>query len=93
MSAVSFEEHSKVINSGWLTYLHSLRRAAAGRNSCFPCLLAAGNAHCSLKVLFRDIEMGEREREKKNKKGDGTFKSNVKLLLLFLEGARRGTGL
>lgn len=64
MSAVAFEEHSKAINSRWLTYLHSIQQAASGNNSCFPRLLAAGNAHCSLKVL---LDTGK-------KKGKSDFK-------------------
>lgn len=56
MSAVVFEEHSKAINSRWLTYLHSIQRAASGGNSCFPRLLAAGNAHFSLKVLLDTLK-------------------------------------
>lgn len=86
MSAVAFEEHSKVINSGWLTYLHSIQKAASGRNSCFPRLLAAGNAHCSLKVLLDTLKWAK-------KRDEVTFNLNMKLLLcaLSLEITRRGT--
>lgn len=82
MSAVAFEEHSKAINSRWLTYLHSIQQAASGNNSCFPRLLAAGNAHCSLKVL---LDTGK-------KKGKVTFNSNKKPLphALSLEITQRG---